>query len=422
MTMKSGVAALIATLTWALAAASLSGAATAATAAPRDLPAVAGVLLPTNQPITQASDISELGIVVGTAGPPQVASQLEDGTTPQRWIPLPRKGYIRQQLTLPTGATGSQIEGVNEFGEAAGSIGFGAYNEARAARWSISGKRSIFLGPAATATAASGQDQWIIGTGNGVIGSSTLIDRDGTRTELVGTPELANTSNVLGQSLGRRGTALLLAITGFGRVAMGRPVIWQDGATTALPVFSSYFVGPSCTSEMQPDGTVAYSGPTVGDLRAVIAIHKGGVPGTNVELPVPVDRSATLNCQTHDTLAKDGVVAGQLEPPNGLGVPVGASQAAIWRDGAFIPIATRDDEIGTRSIAVASGGRVLLESYPHDAATRYYLWQDGVRRPLTIPAGWSIDEFIKLTDSGVALANLRNNEGQIRPAVWRMGN
>ena len=390
--------------------------AAAAVAAPAALTAT---LLPSAQPTTWAVDVTELGVVVGTAGPPEGTNPITNGTTPQRWVPVPTRGWVRQQLTLPAGATGVGLAGVNELGEAAGDVGVGEATS-QPVRWSISGTRTTPLGPPGASAAASGLNRWIVAAGDGTFGGSTLVARDGTRTELTGTPELEGTTAVRGNSVGVDGTLLLTAVRGIGRASIGRPVIWKDGATVELPVFSSYFTGGACTSRVQPDGAVAYSGFVWGEQRYEIGIHRGGVPGTNTPLPVAAGRGTTLNCATGDVMAIDGTVLGELEPPPGEGVPVGATQAVIWRpDGTLVPIPVEADEIGTAAIAVASGGRALIQAYPRDAAPEYFVWKAGVRRQLTIPAGWSLDRFVELTETGVVVANLRNADGRVRPAVWR---
>ena len=39
-----------------------------------------------------------------------------------------------------------------------------------------------------------------------------------------------------------------------------------------------------------------------------------------------------------------------------------------------------------------------------DGVTRLFLWDDGVRTPLAIPAGWTLENVVELTETGLVVA------------------
>ncbi len=409
-------------------AAATGTAAAAAATGPADRPAVAPVVLTGPSVVTQAVDISPSGIVVGTSQPqpePTDGMPVPPPATGWRWLPAgPR--YVGQELAVPAGTTSVSIAGVTDLGEAGGTVQSGRFSY-QPVRWSISGRQTTPLGSAAggpttanaiSTTSAVGPAQWAVSTGDTISGAGTLVARDGTRTELSGTPELSGARIVDAYSIGGPATALLGTTSGVGYGSTGRPVIWRDGATLTLPVVSSFPLGNDCTSGIQPDGSVAYSGPqglSNGAIVTVIALHRGGIPGTEVPLPTG-GRTATVGCPSLDTLSADGSVVGQLQA-----TATQPAEAALWRNGTLVPLGVRTGETATAAQAVATGGRVVVVATTTDGVSQPYLWRNGARTPLTVPAGWTLRSVVEMTDAGAVLANVQNSAGDIRPVVWNTG-
>jgi hypothetical protein len=408
-------------------AAPAAAGAAAPVAAPADRPALAPVPLPGPSAVTQAVDISPAGVVVGTSQalpatgggmqPPPPASGL-------RWLPR-RGGYVEQPLAVPAGTTSVSVAGVTDLGEAGGTLSTPAGPEA--VRWSVSGLRTISLGSAAggpttpntiTTTSAVGPGQWAVSTGDSISGSTALVARDGTRTELSGTPDLDGARILAAYSIGGPSTALVGTISGVGYGSTGHTVVWRAGATVTLPVVSSFALGNTCASEIQPDGSVAYSGPVGSTSQGPtfgIGLHRGGVPGAEVPLPTG-GRTATVGCPSTDTLAADGSVVGQLLPAGSQ-----PGEAALWRGTTLVPLGVRAGELSTTAAAVATRGRVVLVATTSTGADVPYLWSGGIRTPLALPAGWTLRNVVEMTDAGVVLANVRDAAGDVRPVVWFTG-
>ncbi|ADP78531.1 hypothetical protein [Pseudofrankia inefficax] len=389
-----------------------------ATAAPASPQAIPPILLAGDQSQTGAVDISPTGVVVGTTQAPPPAN-IPGGTspsTPLRWLPTPT-GYVKQTLSLPAGATSATVTGVTDLGEAGGTLTTAAGQQP--VRWSVSGLQTTALGPpGSSTTTAVGPGHWAVETGDTISGTATLFARDGSTTALAGTPELAGARIVTAVSIGGPGTVLLGAISGVGMGTTGRAVVWRSGSTVSLPVISAFSIGSACLSAIQPDGSVAYSGVVINPAPAqVIGVHRGGVPGTEVALPTG-GRTATLGCSPAggpvDALASDGSVVGQL-----LAAPGQPAEAALWRDGALVPLGVAAGETATTAAAVASGGRVILVATTTAGVQQPYLWTNGVRVPLTLPAGWTLRTIVKFTDAGAVLGAVQNAAGDIRPVVWR---
>jgi len=415
----SVTAALTATLT-------VAGAASPAAAA--DGPAVTAILLPATGPRVVANDLSPLGVVAATSGPAVpdggVADPLHDGTVPVRLVPLPGSRYLAQPLPLPAGGTGATIAGISDAGEVAGTVGFGTDGVRRPFRWSVTGLRSTALGDGSvdrTASAVSPAGQVTIDTANQVTfgGSVDIVQRDGVLTPVTG---FTGARGVVGSSVAGPDQALVSVIAGIGQGTTVQPVVWRAGVQQPLPVFASFFFGPACASTMLADGSVAYSGlgrNPDGTFGEFAAIHRGGVPGTETDLPLPAGRLAALGCSLgRDVLAADGTAAGQLRTDASHAV----SEAIVWHGGGFTLPGLRAGEASSVAGAVAGGGRAVLAVTLADGSVRLYLWRDGVRTPLAIPAGWRLSNVVETNDRGDVLANLVAADGVTRrPAVWRTG-
>jgi hypothetical protein len=402
-----------------IAAATLAGLLTAALtptiappAAAADAAPVPPVLLSAPQPVADAADISPSGVVVGT-----LATAAGAATTGQLWTPA-RRGWARRTLATPAGTTSTDVAGVTDRGEAGGT----AYAEtgATAYRWSAAGRNPVALAPDPASTAAVGPDQWLITQGDGFVGTATIVERDGTATPITGLSGRAPG----GLSVAGPQTALVSSVNGVGQGTTATPVVWESGVARSLPVFASFFFGPACASAVQPDGSAAYNGYARQDgdppLVARIGVLRGGVDGQDTPLEVPAGASVTALGDTcsgrGDTLSPDGWAVGHADTAAG-------TEAVVWRpDGTAVIPERRDGETYAAAAAVASGGTAVLRVLTADGP-RLYLWRDGVRTPLTLPAGWGVAEVVELTDTGYVLANLTrtvNGSQRTRPAVWRV--
>ncbi|GID28723.1 hypothetical protein [Paractinoplanes brasiliensis] len=369
---------------------------------------VTGVLLPAPAGTVSvtAVDVSPLGVVAGTA----------EGL-PQRWAKLPGAGWLRQPLALPAGATAGTVTGVTDLGEAAGSVTVD--DATRAVRWSVSGLSSTLV-PGTRADAVGPRGTLGVSTvATEPAAESDLVARDGSRTPLRDTPELGGGYRRTVSSVGGPGTAVVWVTDGIGKGTTARPVLWRDGATLRLPVFSSFFLSGACVTRVLPDGTVVFSGYNNdnGTISYDLVKHTGGVPGTSVLLARATPAGGTiagLTCGSAQSplnaLASDGGFTGQA-----------AQQAAYWTpagEGKSIPYA--EGERSSTGVAAASGGRVIVRAERSDGSVCYSLWRNGVRTPLAAPAGWSISNVVELTDAGLLVANVRNEAGTLRPAAWQL--
>lgn len=393
---------------------------------------VRGTLLPVpaagpgGQLTVTAVDAAPLGVVGGTAS---VHVTNPDGTvstvsTPHRWVRVPRVGWVRQPLALPDGATSGVVDGLTDATEAAGRVTLDGV--ARAVRWSVSGVSSTLIGESASAVTAVGPNgPWGVTTDTAPLppaGYAELVTRDGTRTLLAGTPELdAGYRRSVG-SIGGPTTALVWVTDGAGMGTNARPVLWVGGATRRLPVISSYFLGSACVSPVRADGSVVASGYSIdgGKVALVMVRHVGGVPGTDVELSRTTaagEPVAGLVCGSGfkpDNLAADGGIAGFVTTPDG-------THAAYWNadnERTLVPLAA--GERSAKGVAVADGGRMVIQAEGEDGSVRLSLWHNGVRRPLTTPDGWTISAVVELTDRRLLVANVRDASGVVRPAVWEL--
>jgi hypothetical protein len=376
--------------------------------------AVGGVVLPAGQAIAEAIDISPSGVVVGTQATAQGAP-----TAGQVWTPRADRAWARRPLAVPDGVSPSRVSGVTDGGEAGGYIGTGT--AATAHRWSADGQVASPLAPAQSATSAVGPDQWLVNLGDSLSASQTaVVARDGTTTRITGIPGRA----VAGKSVAGPQTALLSSIDGAGQQTVGTLYVWESGVSQALPIFQSFTHGTGCVSDIQPDGSVAYSGAVRqpdGSVTSRLGVLRGGVGGQDTALEIPAGAySAHLDawCTWQDLLSSDGWTIGAASwyTPRG-------TEPVVWRpDGTAVLPGLRDDESNARAMAVATGGRVVIEATTAQGE-RLFHWRGGVRTPLTVPSGWSVSNVVELTDTGYVLANLDRivgNVAQSRPAVWRV--
>jgi hypothetical protein len=148
--------------------------------------------------------------------------------------------------------------------------------------------------------------------------------------------------------------------------------------------------------------------------------HVGGVPGTDVELSrataagQPVAGLACSSGFVPDNLAADGGIAGSVTDTDG-------TRAAYWNadnERTVVPLAA--GERSAKGVAVADGGRMVLQVDGGDGSVRLSLWHNGVRRALATPAGWTVSSVIELTDRGLLVANVRDASGTVRPAAWQL--
>ena len=406
----------------------------AAADAPADRAAVTGVLLPATRARVVAVDLSALGVVAATAGPATAGlpSPTTDGSVPQRWLPVPRGRYLSQELPLPAGATGAAAAGVSAFGEVAATVGV-AGGDRDPYRWSLTGRSSTRLGDGTphTAAAVDARGDVLVNSGDasgfGDPPSAVhVVGRDGTTVEVTGFS--GGLRGFYGSDLGGPRVAVVQKIEGIGMGTTVVPHVWQDGAEVVLPVFGG---GPArlqaCLSRLQPDGSVAYSGARVTDLRLelVLGVHRGGVPGAETALPVPAGRRAALDCpdsRPADLLATDGTAGGRLLTGEPGGPPTAPAEAVVWHGGRYVLPGLRAGEAASSAVAVATGGRAVLRVVRSDGSVALYLWRDGVRTPLTLPPGWQVADVVAMNDLGEVLANLTSADGtRTRPAVWHTG-
>jgi hypothetical protein len=408
------------------AAATLAAALAAGPAAPAFAAPLEGALLPIpaapppgQQFTVSAVDVNPIGVVAGNA---TVTVTNPDGTqsstsTPQRWGLLPNAGWRRQQLGLPAGATSGAVAGLTNVAEGGGSVTVDGAQ--RAARWSIDGRTATLIGTAGSRVTAVGPNgPWGVSTddaSNPIAGSAELVARDGVRTPLQGTPELNAGYRRSVRSIAGPQTALVSVSGGVGWGSTVRPVIWRDGATLALPVFSTPMLPNPCVSSVLADGSVVHSGfhTDTSPPHHELVRHVGGVPGTDVELADSTngDPITHVACGS-DGLAADGGIAGHRFAAD---VP----HAAYWSpDNVRTDVPLADGERSAQGVAVANGGRMVIRAEGTDGSVRLALWRAGVRSELSTPAGWSLVQVVELTDRGLLVANVRNAAGVVRPVAW----
>jgi hypothetical protein len=372
---------------------------------------------------TSAVDISPAGVVVGTSGSAeQYPTEPARDARPVRWLPRADGGLRRQVLPLGDGANGADVAGVTNAGVVGGTLFVdGEFYADRAARWPASGRApSLLAGDVGSRVSAVGPAQLLVDIPptSGFGGDLELVRADGSRVDIdavVGPQPIAR--EVYGKAVGGRDAAVFSLLGGAGQGSTLTHVVYAGGAVTPLPVQSGFLFGQACLTRQLPDGTVAYEGPSPAQQRSFAGIHRGGVPGTETDLPTPDGASAQLPCYSGDVatdaIHPDGTVVGSLYY-TGFG-----SVGAMWRDGVLTQIPTLPGEWGVEAVAVASGGRAVVVATVADGSRRPFLWRDGVRRPLTLPEGWTLRDVVEMTDAGVVLANVTKPDGSVRPVVWR---
>lgn len=365
---------------------------------------------------TSAVDISPLGVVVANSGPAEAfPGEPAQEARPYRWTPRTDGTWARRALPLPADTTAAQVDGVTNAGAAGGAIYTAAGRTAT--RWPVSGAPQSIGGPTTQVTAV-GPAQMLVETPppGSFGGNLELVRGDGSRVDIDAVvPDQQLVRGFFGSSVGGRDAAAFGVFGGAGMGSFVQPWIWVAGAGKALPVQSTFFFGNACVGRIFPDGTQAYSGlGVVGEERRfLVGIHVGGVPGTEVELPVPEGEMGRLTCDYGtDAMASDGTVVGEVGT-------AGSTRAAVWRDGALTLIAPEGDETEVESAAVATRGRVVIVATAADGTRQPYLWKDGVRRTLRLPAGLTLRDVVEFTDSGLVLANLAGADGAVKPVLWR---
>jgi hypothetical protein len=411
-------------------------AADAGGAAPVAPAAVAATLLPVpytgpgQAQAVRTADVTETGVVAGTA---EITGTAPDGTpefrtSAHRWFRLAGSGWRRQELPAPAGAASASVAALTELGEGAGAVV--SDGSQRAVRWSVDGRRVTTIGPPGSRSGAVGPlGTWGVDRDTAVFppvtGETELVSRGGARTPLDGTPELQNGFRRSTISVGGPRTAVVAVRSGAGSGTMIRPVLYRAGATLDLGVFSSPLGPRACTSRVRNDGTLVYSGIRTGDGEpaAVLVRHVGGVPGRDVVLArnTAADGvSARLACDVElrstDVLAPDGGVAGAVTDQGGTRV-----RAAYWSGrGARTVVPLAPGESRAVGAAVATGGRMVVRADGDDGVARLFLWDEGTRTALTLPAGRTLDAVVELTEAGVVAADARDAAGTVVPAVWQV--
>jgi hypothetical protein len=361
---------------------------------------------------TSAVDISPLGVVVGMSGPAEpFPGDPAQEARPFRWIPRLDGTYRRQALPVPADATAAGVAGVTNAGAAGGYVATPAGTTAT--RWPVLGGPPQSIATSPSKVSAVGPAQMLVEVpppGSGFGGGLELVRADGTRADVDAVfpnPEFAR--GFFGASVGGRDAVSFGVFGGAGQGSFVEPWVWVAGAGTPLPVRSTFFFGSACTSEILADGTQAYSGLIFEERRFVVGIHRGGVPGTEVELPVPEGLFGRLTCDDGtDALHPDGTVVGAV-----------GTDAAVWRGEVLTRIAPEAGETSVRAAAVASRGRVVIVAGAADGTEQPYLWRDGQRRALQLPAGTSLRDVVEFTDTGLVLANVAGADGAVQTVVWR---
>jgi hypothetical protein len=275
----------------------------------------------------------------------------------------------------------------------------------RATRWSSDGQQPTLIGAENSETSAVGPGQWLVDTAATPARTAEIVAPGGGRTPISGI------TDPRGRLVGGPATALIWTGIGTGILATALGFSWQAGSISFMPTVGSVFTAPLCYSQMRPDGTVAFSGSTLIGTQAV-GIQRGG---TTALLPT-AGLVGRLGCENDDTMAADGWIAGSLAPTDNQA----AREPVLWRpDRSLVRLGRATDETAAVSVAVATGGRAVVRATLQDGASRLVLWQQGVRTPLALPAGWSLAKVVELTDTGVVVANLTGPDGRRRPAVWR---
>ena len=390
-----------------LAAATLLTAPAAAAATPVPPQILAGPGL-----ATSAVDISPLGVVAGMSGPAEpFPGDPAQEARPFRWTPRLDGTYRRQALPVPADAAGAGVAGVTAAGAVGGFVA--AAETITATRWPVLGGTPQSVAAAPSKVAAVGPAQLLVEVpppGSGFGGGLELVRADGTRADVDAVvPDAQFVRGFFGTSVGGPDAVSFGVFGGAGQGSFVEPWVWVDGAGTPLPVRSTFFFGPACVSEILSDGTQAYSGLIFEERRFVVGVHRGGVPGTEVELPVPEGEFGRLTCDYGtDAMHADGTVVGSV-----------ADDGAVWRGEVLTRIAPDAGETSVRAAAVASRGRVLIVAGGADGTYQPYLWRDGERRALQLPAGTALRDVVEFTDTGLVLANVTGAGGAVQTVVWR---
>jgi hypothetical protein len=133
----------------------------------------------------------------------------------------------------------------------------------------------------------------------------------------------------------------------------------------------------------------------------------------SLQVPAGATHASLGRCDaTGDTLSGDGYAVGHAYGA--------ATEAVVWGpDGTAVLPGLRAGESSSSAVAVASDGRAVL-LVTTAAGKVPYFWHDGVRTPLRVPTGWTVDGIVELTDAGLVLGNIVSADGQrVRPVVWR---
>jgi hypothetical protein len=364
---------------------------------------------------TAAVDVSPLGVVVGMSGAAeQFPGEPALDARPYRWTPRLDGSFRAQALPVPADASVTRVAGVTLAGAAGGGVTTPAGTTAT--RWPLLGGTPETIGTSPSEVTAVGPAQMLVESPpiSSFGGSLELVRADGSRADVDAVvPNHEIVRGFFGRSVGGANAVSFNVFGGAGMGSFVQPWVWLAGAGKALPVQSTFFFGNACVSDILPDGTIAYDGLKYDaeqqQYAYVVGIHRDGVPGTEVDLPVPEGVIGKLTCAFGtDAIAADGTVVGSVE-----------SDAAVWRDGALTRIAPRAGETSLRSAAVASGGRVVVVATTADGTLQPYLWRDGVRRTLRLPAGTSLRDVVKFTDTGLVVGNVTGADGAVQAVLWR---
>jgi hypothetical protein len=373
------------------------------------------------------ADVTPAGDVVG--GTISTITRAPDGTqlstgTAQRWRRTPA-GWRRQQLAQPAGTRFTSVAGLTDLGAAAGSL-TDAAGRSRAVRWTPDGRRIVSLAESnSSVTAVGPHGPWAVHLSEpgAIPGDSELVDGQGRRTPMRGTPELDAGYDRTVLSVAGPRTALVGVHDGVGFGGTVTPVLYRNGATLALPVAFRVLQGATCLTPVQPDGSLVYSGVRFVDgvPEGLLVRHVGGVPGRDVPLAAAgtIDTpTAGLGCDSNgvsDRLAADSGVAGVWQEPVTGGW---TSQAAYW-DGRGRPtvVPLRPGEESAVAVAVATGARMVIRVQT-GAGPQLALCSPGNRRALTLPSGWTPGPVVELTDTGTVVGLASDAAGATRAVVW----
>jgi hypothetical protein len=363
--------------------------------------AVRATLLPAAALVNEPVELTDLGVVVGNAGP---AGDVGDNQVYPQPSARPWRWAAGRLQLLPTGgAARARVEAANRLGATAGWTATSADSGERAAAWDVLGRVRAIGVPAWIAADLNDRGDLVLGVdsretalGIGILaadGAYTAVDPAFDTVPAGAWPvSLNNRRDVVFNVTGPRGTSNFLR--------------WRPGGPPSVQFGSgwSMFNFPPCTADSESGRIMATTASTYP------AVQISNPDGTVT--PLPADGPAFPGCTGHE-LSETGDVVGltwSTFGPDAVATPV------LWRGGRLIllpggPGAARAvNERGQIAGVLRSGDPVF---WPSATATPV---------PLPVPAGWQFAAVTDVNNLGQVLGAVRQEStGAVRAILWSTG-